>query len=205
MKMLVTGFEPSYGLKRTPSGECATLLDRNLVLGCEITGLVLPQVFRKSSEMAINAIDAIKPDIVVCLGAYLGNDIRLERLAINFEDDRSGDNSKIPAYDRKISISGAVAYETNVDCRSLSAKLLDSAVRNHISYNAGTHVCNSLYYSVLEYITTRSSDVKCIFVHIPFTVDFGLPGIESHHDNFRHLVKDVKSTIGAVVETVGNF
>ena len=53
MRILITGFDPQWGIKKTPSGEVAKLWANGdlQVPGIETHAVVLPQVFGKSAEM----------------------------------------------------------------------------------------------------------------------------------------------------------
>ena len=47
MRFLITGFEPQFGIKKTPSGEIAKLWASGMISvpGVEVKAVVLPQVF----------------------------------------------------------------------------------------------------------------------------------------------------------------
>src|SRR5450755_2746961 len=83
MKVLVTGFEP-YGLwQRNPSGETARHLDGATIIDLEVTGLVLPVSFARAGAPLIEAIDTLRPDIVLNLGQGEAVGVRVERTAVN--------------------------------------------------------------------------------------------------------------------------
>ena len=68
MKVLVTGFEPFGPWQRNPSGETARHLDGATIVDAEITGLVLPVSFKRAAAPLIEAIEALRPDVVLNLG-----------------------------------------------------------------------------------------------------------------------------------------
>ena len=59
---------------------------------------------------------------------------------------------------------GSYTLKTSVDIH----KLLQKTQLSEISYDAGTYVCNHLYYSVLESINKYKTTASVLFVHIPF-------------------------------------
>lgn len=204
MRILISGFEPAFGIKRTPSGEIAELYGRTPHSRHEFHGCVLPQLFRKSFDVLMNHVTTVEPELLVMVGAHSGSSIRLEKMAINYEHDSSGDNSKIPVFDRHINTSGNPAYETNLNLRKIKMELDDLGVRTIMSYHAGTHVCNSLYYQVLEHICSEASPLKCLFIHVPFTPDFGVPISDSNYGSFRQLVRNFGLVTDVVAAVAGN-
>ena len=177
MKILITGFEPSWGIKKTPSGEIAKIwADGTLkVDGVEVRAIVLPQLFRKSTEMAVGEIGSFRPDAVIMYGATQKNDpVRIEKFAINVEKSPMGDNSKIPAEERPVVRGGPAAYESTLPIGYLVDAMNGQKVETRTSYHAGTHVCNSILYGVLHATSGMEGPPMVGFVHVSFPNEFGV-------------------------------
>lgn len=179
MKVLLTGFEPIWGIKRSPSGDLAKLWAEGAVSvpGVEVKGVVLPQLYGKSTETLLTEIGAWQPNAVLMFGATQKNDpLRIERFAINVERSPMGDNSRIPVQDRPVVRGGPSAYEPLLPVDQLIESLNKRGVTTKASYHAGTHVCNSLMYGVLHFLTTvpQPHFVAAGFMHVPFPNDFGV-------------------------------
>lgn len=179
MKVLITGFEPLWGITKSPSGEVCKLWRDGLltIKGVEVKALILPQEFGKSSNITCNEIQAYEPNIVLMFGATQHNDpLRLERFAINLEHTAIGDNTKIPVNERKVIHDGPAAYESHLPIHKLSEHLNSIGVDTRPSYFAGTHVCNSQFYKVLHFLSTFKAKNKICagFVHIPFPNEYGV-------------------------------
>jgi pyroglutamyl-peptidase len=180
MRVLITGFEPTWGIKKTPSGELAKLWANGdlTVPGIEVHSVVLPQIFGKSAEMTIAEIQTFDPQAVLMFGATMKNDpLRLERFAINCEASDMGDNTRIPVVpDRSIIQGGPAAYESTLPVYWLMDHLNALGLDTKVSYNAGTHTCNSLMYHVLHFLSTKPHPMPVIagFVHVPFPNEFGV-------------------------------
>lgn len=158
MKALISGFEPIWGIKRTPSGDLAKLWSTNQISvpGVEVQSLVLPQVFRKCTDILISEMKSFKPDVILMYGATKKNNpIRFERFAINCELSAMGDNSKIPVHERPIEVSGPAAYYSTLPIDYLVDRLEESHINARSSQFAGTHVCNSIMYGVMHHIFTN--------------------------------------------------
>ncbi len=180
MRVLITGFEPQWGIKKTPSGELAKLwANKELQIpGMEVLGMVLPQVFGKSAEMVIAEIQTFGPQAVLMFGATMANDpVRLERFAINVEYSVMGDNTRIPTVpDRSIIPGGPPAYESTLPIHWLVDHLNATGIDAKPSFHAGTHTCNSLMYHILHFLSTRQQPMPTIagFIHVPFPNEFGV-------------------------------
>jgi pyroglutamyl-peptidase len=179
VRVLLTGFEPIWGIRRSPSGDLAKLWGEKAVSipGVEVKGLVLPQLYGKSTEILCTEIGAFKPHAVLMFGATQKNDpLRLERFAINVERSPMGDNSRIPVQDRPVVRGGPSAYEPTLPVEHLVETLNARGVSSKPSYSAGTHVCNSLMYGVLHHLMTVQQPhfVAAGFMHVSFPNDFGV-------------------------------
>ena len=62
--------------------------------------------------------------------------------------------------------NGKEAYKSNIDLLDVVSSLKNE--RLTISYNAGTFICNEIYYNSLKYIYENNLNTKCVFIHIPF-------------------------------------
>lgn len=45
--------------------------------------------------------------------------------------------------------------------------LIAGTIATQMSHDAGSFVCNHLYYSVLKYIQETQQNSQCLFVHVP--------------------------------------
>ncbi len=177
MKVLITGFEPQWGIKKTPSGEVAKLwADGTLTVeGVEVRSLVLPQLFGSPAVTVVGEIGAFAPDAVVMFGATQKNDpVRLERFAVNVEKSPMGDNSRIPVEERPCVRGGPAAYESTLPIRHLVDSMNRQNVETRTSFHAGTHTCNSILYGVLHAASTMERPPVVGFVHVSFPNEFGV-------------------------------
>jgi pyroglutamyl-peptidase len=209
VKVLLTGFEPIWGIRRSPSGDLAKLWEEGAVSvpGVEVRGLVLPQLYGKSTEILCTEIGAWQPHAVLMFGATQKNDpLRLERFAINAERSPMGDNSRIPVQDRPVVRGGPAAYEPSLPIEHLVHALTSRGVTSKASYFAGTHVCNSLMYGVLHYLATvpQPHFIAAGFMHVPFPNDFGVIEDELWSTaSFSGIVEASVALIGQVFQWYG--
>lgn len=102
----------------------------------------LPVDIQLASSQVIEKINAIQPDYIICCG------MAASRTQLSVEAGAS---------------LGESVLQTQVDLE----KLVTGAVAIEISHDCGKFVCESLYYSVLDYLCQSQLTARCIFVHVP--------------------------------------
>lgn len=102
----------------------------------------LPVDVSLASSQVIEKIKKVKPDGVICCG------MAEKRLLLSVE---------------KTACCQESVLHTSLDLD----ELVRGAVSTEISYDCGKFVCEGLYYSVLDYISTAQLPSFCIFVHVP--------------------------------------
>jgi pyroglutamyl-peptidase len=211
MKILVSGFEPIWGIKKTPSGELAKLWqsgDMPVSHGAEVKSVILPQQFGLCTEIICNEIAAFQPNGIIMFGSTPKNDpIRLERFAINCERSPMGDNTRIPVKDRPVVPGGPSAYESTLPVYHLVDRLKAHGIEAKASYHAGTHVCNSILYGVMHWLTTtqQKQRVSTGFVHVAFPNEFGVVEDELWDTaSWPHLVQSSVVLLNELVAWLGS-
>ncbi len=203
MRVLITGYEPAYGIKKTPSGEIARMYQEGsiFITGVDTFGLVLPQSFDRQGELLRSEMSVVRPDYLVMLGSMMKpGKIRAEEFALNIIHTNSGDNSGIPILDRRISQRGPAGLETNANIGAVISKSIDPRKFTQ-SFYAGTHVCNALYYEALEFVQRSMPMTITVFLHVPFPVEFGvMDDTESPH-HFAEISQGVKEFIQSLIQT----
>lgn len=171
MKVLITGFDPFGGEKINPAWEAVNALP-SCIDGAEIIKVQLPTVFKKSALKLFESIDAIKPDVVLCVGQAGGRfNLNVERIAINIDDGRIPDNEGYQPIDVKIFDDGENAYFSNLPIKAMVEESKKAGVPAAVSNTAGTYVCNHIMYSLLYYINKHNLNIRGGFVHVPYIAE----------------------------------
>ena len=201
MKLLLTAFDPFGGETVNPALEAVKLVaDR--VAGVDIVKLEVPTVFGKSVETVIRAIEAEKPDAVLCIGQAGGRyDLTPERVAINLDDARIGDNAGNQPIDSPISDTGAAAYFSTLPIKAMVARIRAAGLPASVSNTAGTFVCNHLMYGVLHHLANHHPSVRGGFMHVPFepsqTANRSVPAPSMCRQD---IARGIEAAITAIVE-----
>ena len=168
MKALVTGFEPFGGDKVNPALEALQHLPPRLGALAVSTG-VLPAVFGEALETLEAVIEAVTPDIVLCVGLAGGRSaLSLERVAINIEDARIPDNAGRQPVDTPVVAGGPPAYFATFPIKEAAAALREAGLPAIVSNTAGTFVCNHVFYGLLHLAATRWPGLRGGFLHVPY-------------------------------------
>ena len=112
--------------------------------------------------MLREAIATHTPDIVIMLGQCpAGENIRLERFAINMMDSTKGDNDGYIPNEETIYTHRPLALQTSLPIKELLRFCTDDVQSVQVSNSAGLYVCNRVYYEALY------AKQKAVFIHVP--------------------------------------
>ena len=168
MCILITAFEPFGGAETNITQSVLSLLP-NSIADWAIEKVCLPVSFRRAPIVLREAITTYFPDLVIMLGQCpAGENIRLERFAINMMDSTKGDNDGYIPNEETIYANQPLALQTPLPIRELERFCIDNVQPVKVSNSAGLYVCNRVYYEAL-YLHQRA-----IFVHVPKNMDLTL-------------------------------
>ena len=165
MLILITAFEPFGGAEANITQFVLSLLPDS-VADWAIEKVCLPVSFKRAPIMLREAIATYSPDLVIMLGQCpAGENIRLERFAINMMDSTKGDNDGYIPNEETIYVDQPLALQTSLPIKELVEFCTDNVQPVQVSNSAGLHVCNRVYYEAL-YLQQNA-----LFVHIPKNFD----------------------------------
>ena len=168
MKLLLTAFEPFGGAETNITQSVLSLLPDSLA-DWAIEKVCLPVSFKRAPIVLREAIATYSPDLVIMLGqCSTGENIRLERFAINMMDSSKADNDGYIPNEETIYANQPLALQTPLPIRELQRFCADSVQPVHVSNSAGLYVCNRVYYEAL-YLHQQA-----IFMHVPKNMDLTL-------------------------------
>ena len=201
MKILLTGFDPFGGETVNPAYEAVKLLP-DIIAGAQIIKLEVPTQFHRAGVVLEKAMQAQKPDVVICVGQAGGRAaITLEKVAINLMDGRIPDNAGFQPVDVPIQEGGETAYFTSLPVKAMVQRMRDAGIPAAVSYTAGTYVCNYLLYTLLYLIDKKYPGVRGGFIHVPYAMEqvvnkpIGTPSMD-----LRQIARGLEKAVEAVVE-----
>ncbi|SCC79889.1 pyroglutamyl-peptidase I . Cysteine peptidase. MEROPS family C15 [Bifidobacterium commune] len=191
LNVVISGFEPYEGVKDNPShivpqklvadglGEEKGTVDDDLLADVDfrITAVDLPVSFKQAWPRLKETLEAVQPDIVIATGLKTSaRGILLERCANNIIDTvqlSDFDETIIPQTEvadepqrKPIASNGPATFWTRLPLRAILNDFGSQGIASALSSDAGTFVCNSLFYNLMEW-TSAQSKVLSGFVSLP--------------------------------------
>lgn len=168
MRILLTGFEPFGRSDINSSWETAYHIGQLAISGVEMKVVQLPVSFISSGKLIRKLLQTHKPDALVMLGQRgKGQNIDIERIAVNMMDSVNPDNDGFSPREFPIVENGSNAYFSNMSVKTLKDALENSNIPSKVSNSAGLYVCNCTYYHALSEIFESELQTKAVFVHLP--------------------------------------
>jgi pyroglutamyl-peptidase len=164
--------------------------------------LRVPCEFRRAIEVVGEAIERLRPVLVICIGQAGGRaQMSVERVAINVDDARIPDNAGRKPVDEPVARDGPPAYFATVPVKAMVAAMRREKVPAEVSNSAGTFVCNHLMYGVLHVLHAGGGEARAGFIHVPYAEDQVLdkPGIASM--SLDTMARGIEAAIRAAHET----
>lgn len=200
MKILVTGFDPFGGDKENPSAKILNNLP-DVIGGAEILKLEVPTIFNKSVDLIVDAINRLKPDVVISLGQAGGRTaVSIERVAINVDDARIKDNEGNQPIDQPIDANGPKALFSTLPIKAITEGLKAQNLPAVISNTAGTFVCNHVMYGVLRHIEKQGLNIRAGFIHMPYETKQVIQQPNLPSMNLMDMVKSVEIAIHITIQ-----
>ena len=161
MRVLVTAFEPFGGAETNITQSVLSLLPDSIA-DWAVEKVCLPVSFKRAPIVLREAIATYSPDLVIMLGQCpTGENIRLERFAINMMDSTKADNDGYIPNEETIYADQPLALQTPLPIKELERFCTDHVQPVQVSNSAGLYVCNCVYYEALHL------HQRAIFVHVP--------------------------------------
>jgi pyroglutamyl-peptidase len=208
--VLLTGFEPFNKATINPSWEAVRALEGWRGAGFTVEVLELPCVFGRAIDALKEAVDRLRPDVVIATGQAGGRaELSVERIAINVDDALFLDNAAQQPIDTAIVPGGPAAYFTTLPIKAIVRELRAQGFAAGVSQTAGTFVCNHVFYGLMHHLAGQP--VRAGFIHVPFLPEQaaaypgGAPGmaLEDIIAGLRVAVEVAVAAEGDVSETGG--
>ncbi len=166
MRILVTGFEAFGKDSVNASLEVVRRLPDE-VAGWGLQKVELPVSFSRAPTIAIETIERISPDVVICLGQAPRSAVSLERVAINVMDAKAPDNDGFRPVDEPLIAQAPAAYFSTLPIKRMATAIHEAGIPANVSNSAGTYVCNALMYHILCYAAQHCPGLPAGFIHLP--------------------------------------
>lgn len=183
INIVISGFTPYDGIDVNPAVLVPAAIARQWAdpaqsqaisddllqdIGIGVTHVTLPVSFANAWPTLLESIKRVKPDIVIATGLKrTSRGILLERCATNLMDAARPDADNVIPPRRPINPEGPAAYWTRLPLRSILRDFAKHEIPATLSSDAGTFVCNSLFYHLLDWSAAQDRRILSGFVSLP--------------------------------------
>jgi pyroglutamyl-peptidase len=166
--ILLGGFEPFAGDALNPSREVVKALDGRTLGGVAVRGLVLPVQHERARELLRPALAAPDLRAAVLLGlAGSRARVALECVGVNAMDYTTPDADGALRRGERCLADGPPAHFSTLPLPAILDALTGQGIPAHLSYTAGTYLCNFALYTALDALAARPA-VPAGFIHRPY-------------------------------------
>lgn len=184
INVVISGFNPYEDLKVNPSYEVpSALADSQYCVQLQssqdvhvnVTAVTLPISFANAWPELLATIEREHANIVIATGVkHAARGVQLERCAINVIDAKKPDVDNHRPQKMPIIENEPAAYWTRLPLRTILQCFAHDGIASTLSSDAGTYVCNSLFYQLLHWAAGQSNQrILAGFVSFP-------PVVSSH-------------------------
>ena len=164
LNVVICGFDHYEALVRDGIGEPSDVDDPLHDANVSINTVALPVSFANAWPTLLETLDATRPDIVIATGLkHAAHSVAMERCATNLMNAARPDaDNALPRFEPIIKD----AYWTRLPLRAIINDFARDGIPATLSSDAGTFVCNSLFYQLLHWTATQDR-VLAGFVSFP--------------------------------------
>ncbi|MBW3088934.1 pyroglutamyl-peptidase I [Bifidobacterium sp. 82T24] len=204
--VVISGFDHYDGIEVNPSAEVARTLSSHGIddmpdgTSATVTSVLLPLSFQNAWPTLRETIDAVHPDIVIATGLKTrSHSVALERCATNLIDASRPDVDNVQPRRTPINPEGSAAYWTRLPLRAILHDFTKRNIPATLSSDAGTFVCNSLFYQLLDWNAAQTNTLAG-FMSFPKVGDGGKYGSGLSLDQMILAAQDaVRATVDYAV------
>lgn len=208
--VLVTAFEPfGADAENAAALVCDALPDEGCLAEGKATGYrvvkrILPTEFRAGAQALLQAMEEVRPHLVLCLGQAGGrSEVTPERIAVNLMDARIPDNAGRQPDEEPVVPGGLPAYFTNVPVKAAVRAAQKAGYPAAVSDTAGTYVCNCVFYTLMDRIAATPANEATPplwgdFIHVPYVQEQkGIP-----KDKPARTLTEITETVRFLLEEI---
>lgn len=188
LKVLISGFEPFGGYSTNPTQEMVRYIQNNSldIENVEVKAITLPVTYFESWDILKKNIDNFQPNIVLAFGyAPSSSKIRLEAIAKNYDGGYKDNLGK--SHLGEIVKNGTRILKSQLPIDELKDYLVKQGFDINITKDAGSYICNHLFYNLTTYI--QNKNITGGFIHVPNIEPYDKYGTVSLIRNIIEFIK----------------
>lgn len=170
IRVAVAGFGPFPGVPKNPSGEIVRAVAKGrrfLTAGVTLDTAVLETSYG-TADRALDKLISNKPDAIVLFGvAGRTKHIRIETIARNRASVLHPDHARFTPSTRKLYPDGDAFLKVRGPAMRMRAAIRATGVKAELSIDAGSYLCNAIFYRALAATAAVTPAPLTFFIHVP--------------------------------------
>jgi pyroglutamyl-peptidase len=170
VRLAVAGFGPFPGVPKNPSAEIVQALAKTRRFRAADIALdtaIFPTAYG-AAEAALEKLIAKKPDAIVLFGvAGSARHIRVETTARNRASILYPDHARFTPAARKLIADGGERIGVRGAAIRMRAAIRATGAKAELSTNAGSYLCNAVFYQALAATAPINPSPLTFFIHVP--------------------------------------
>ena len=165
-RVLVTAYEPYDRWPENASWLALVELTQALPSEPEVVTRRYPVDFDEVRTRLERDHQQVHFDFAIHMGQAPGyGRLHLEAVGLNIGIDRAKGIDSFP-----LSVEGPEAYRSVLPLEDWSDLLNDAGIPSHVSYHAGTYLCNAALYWSHHFAAQQGRGTRAVFLHLPLDV-----------------------------------
>lgn len=170
LRVAVAGFGPFPGVAKNPSGEIVRALAK--MQRFRMSGIALDTAIFETSygatESALQKLIAKNPEAIVLFGvAGRAKHVRIETLARNRASLLHPDHARYTPLSHQLVAEGPATIRVRGAAMRLRAAVRATGAKAELSIDAGSYLCNAVFYRALAVTASSDPAPLTFFIHVP--------------------------------------
>ena len=170
LRVAVAGFGPFPGVPKNPSGEIVraiAMMQRFRTANIALDTAIFQTSYGAATE-ELEKLIAKKPAAIVLFGVAGGaKHIRIETIARNRASILHPDHARFTPAVRKLVSDGADQLAVRGPAMRLRAAIRATGAKAELSTDAGSYLCNAVFYQALAATAATNPAPLTFFIHVP--------------------------------------
>jgi pyroglutamyl-peptidase len=170
VRIAVAGFGPFPGVPKNPSGEivrAVAKMQRFRAASMALDTTIFETAYGKA-EAALEELLVKRPDAIVLFGvAGRAKHIRVETIARNRVSVSHPDYARFTPRTKKLSAEGSPFLKVRGAAIKMRAAIRATGVKTELSADAGSYLCNAVFYRALAATKDSKPAPLTFFIHVP--------------------------------------
>lgn len=170
VRIAVAGFGPFPGVPKNPSGEIVreiAKMQRFRAAGIALDTAIFETSYGKA-ESSLEKLIIAKPNAIILFGVAGGaRHIRIETIARNRASVLHPDHARFTPSARKLSAHGSARLKVRGPAMRIRAAIRTTGAKAELSINAGSYLCNAVFYRALAATAGHMPAPLTFFIHVP--------------------------------------